>query len=100
MRTLLLLTLGGLILVSGVGLVWFSGAAQKLERKRSELQSAIDNEHDHLKVLHAEWGVLTAPERLAQLARTHLPHYAPLDSVRIVAPDDLEALLVDWERTR
>jgi cell division protein FtsL len=56
-----------LCLISAVFSV--SNKVQKSEKKLVRLENKIEDEHESLRVLQAEWTFLNSPERLEKLAR-------------------------------
>lgn len=62
------------VVVIGCSFVLYSleHASRKTERRIAELKQNIINERDTIKLLNAEWSLLTRPARLERLAREHL----------------------------
>ena len=61
-----------LAVLSGAALFWVSQQVQEAERIQRGLQATLDQEHEALRVLTAEWDYLNRPDRLEELARTYL----------------------------
>lgn len=57
---------------SGGLLFWTSQAVQTAEDGQQRLQDAVAGERETIRVLQTEWAYLTRPDRLEELARTHL----------------------------
>ncbi|MEM6812455.1 MAG: hypothetical protein AAF549_08310 [Pseudomonadota bacterium] len=53
-------------------LFWTSQSVQTSEKKLRELQNAVFNEKEYIRVLTSEWDYLNRPERLEYLAQEYL----------------------------
>ena len=61
-----------LAVLSGSLLFWVSQQVQQVEREQRQLQAALSQEEESIRVLKAEWDYLNRPERLEQLAQKYL----------------------------
>ena len=78
-----LLALTGAVL-AGTVLFWTSQKVQISEARLRQLKAAVASEENTIRVLKAEWAYLTRPDRLEQLAKTHL-------GMKPVMPDQVAA---------
>lgn len=61
-----------LAVLSGSLLFWVSQQVQQVEREQRQLQAALSQEEESIRVLKAEWDYLNRPERLEELAQKYL----------------------------
>lgn len=61
---------------------------QKTERKLARLERSLDREYEKIRVLRADWAVLTSPQRLEKLARDYLALNA-MDGRQLVALSEI-----------
>lgn len=61
-----------LAVLSGALLFWVSQQVQQVEREHRQLQAALSQEEESIRVLKAEWDYLNRPERLEELAQKYL----------------------------
>lgn len=60
------------VLASGFGLYTLEHRTRSVEREIARIEAGIESEYEFIGLLNAEWSMLTRPQRLEQLARTHL----------------------------
>lgn len=67
--------------------------AQDSASRVAELQRSIEQEHENIRQLKAEWSVLNQPDRLQGLVERYndVLHLQPLDAHQIVTIDALPA---------
>jgi cell division protein FtsL len=63
-----------------------------LEREIAQMNAAIREEKEQIKLYTAEWASLTRPDRIEMLARKKLG-MVPLDSTQVLRPGDLTAAI-------
>lgn len=70
-------------IIMGTALFHIKHEVQKLEEKLTGIRHKIVSTLEGISVAEAEWGHLTAPERLAELNKKHL-HLEPTEPSKIV----------------
>lgn len=70
-------------ILMGTALFHIKHEVQKLEEKLTNIRQKIVVALEGISVAEAEWGHLTAPERLAELNKKHL-HLEPTEPSKIV----------------
>ncbi len=63
----------GLTLIASLGLYQTSGQTQKMQREVERIEAQLTDTSKEIQLLRAEWAYLNAPDRLARLAKQHLP---------------------------
>jgi cell division protein FtsL len=83
-----LLVLG--LLVSAYFIYRLEHATRSGEREIARLHAQIKDEEESLKLLKAEWGLLTRPDRIQHLAAKHL-HLKIMGANQVINDSDIPA---------
>lgn len=78
----------GLVVVLSIALYNIKYRAEEQEAAVRALHHEIGDERESLRVLRAEWGYLTQPDRIQTLAERHLD-LEPLQASQIVTFEDM-----------
>lgn len=76
------------LLVSAYFLYRLEHATRSGEREIARLEAQISDEHENIKLLTAEWSLLTRPDRMQHLATKHL-HLRVMSPPQVILEADI-----------
>ncbi len=82
------------VLVSGFVIYSLEHRTRGAERRIAELNDALAQERENMKLLNVEWAFLTRPARLERLARDELG-LRPVRVQQIVKPEEVAGRLAE-----